>query len=123
MIVRSYRDLEIYKEAIEIASVIYTITRSFPKDETYGMRDQIRRAVASIGANVAEGFGRYHYKDKLVFFYNARGSLYETMHFIELSLRVGYIVDTDREKLISRLDKLSVRLNNFINSVGRQNDS
>ncbi len=96
------------------------MTKDFPKDETYGMRDQIRRAAASIGANIAEGFGRYHFRDKLVFFYNARGSLYETKHFIELSCAVGYIKEADKIKLFEELDILSVKLNNFIHAIGKQ---
>lgn len=76
--VKDYTDLEIYQKSINLAREVYLLTRDFPKDEIYGMRDQVRRAVASIGANIAEAFGRYHYKDKLVFLYNARGSLYET---------------------------------------------
>lgn len=123
MIAKSYRDLEIYKESLDLAKEIYILTKTFPRDETYGMRDQIRRAVASIGANIAEGFGRYHFKDKLLFFYNARGSLYETMHFVELSTKVGYISSLDNDKLNLRLEKLSVRLNNFINSIGANNDN
>lgn len=116
--VRSYKDLEIYIESLKIAKDVYMITKSFPKDETYGMRDQIRRAVASVGANIAEGFGRFHFKDKLVFFYNARGSLYETMHFVELAHEVGYIGGSERENLTERLDRISVRLNNFIGTIG-----
>lgn len=123
MIVKSYKELEIYKESLDLAKEIYILTKTFPRDETYGMRDQIRRAVASIGANIAEGFGRFHFKDKLLFFYNARGSLYETMHFLELSTKVGYIYDVDNNKLNLRLEKLSVRLNNFINSIGTINDN
>ncbi len=80
---KDFRDLEIYQMSLDIAKKIYVVTRSFPRDEIYGMRDQIRRAVASIGANIAEGFGRFHYKDKLIFFYNAQGSVYEK--FILLS--------------------------------------
>ncbi len=117
--VRNYRDLEIYKDSLLLAKDVYLITKSFPREEVYGMRDQIRRAVASIGANIAEGFGRYHFKDKLIFFYNARGSLYETMHFVELAFEVDYISGVDEVKLLERLDKLSVRLNNFINSIGK----
>lgn len=107
---KSYRDLEIYQDALLIARNVYSVTKNFPKDELYGMRDQVRRAVASIGANIAEGFGRFHYKDKLIFFYNARGSLYETMHFIELACEVGYIGKPEKDALIARLEKLSVRM-------------
>lgn len=110
--------MQIYKQSLELAKRVYSLTKIFPKDETFGMRDQIRRAVASIGANIAEGFGRYHYKDKLLFFYNARGSLYETQHFLELASVVGYINDNDKQDLLNLSKDLSVRLSNFINSIG-----
>jgi four helix bundle protein len=89
--VRSYEDLEIYQISVELSVEIYRLVKKFPKEETYGISDQLRRAVTSIGANIAEGFGRYHYKDKLVFFYNTRGSVYEVRHFLEIAYRIGYI--------------------------------
>jgi len=118
---RNYRELVIYQESLDLAREVYLLTKSFPKDETYGMRDQVRRAVASIGANIAEGFGRFHYKDKLLFFYNSRGSLFETMHFLELASQVGYINKLEKDGLLLRLEKLSVRLNNFIKAIGDGN--
>lgn len=116
--VKGFRELEIYQSSLPIAEKIYKLAEKFPKDETYGLADQLRRASASIGANITEGFGRFHYKDKLLFFYDSRGFAYETMHFIELSSRIGYINDEDRSNLIEALNKLSVRINNFINSIG-----
>ena len=119
---KSYEDLEIYKIALELAVKVYLLTKGFPKEEMYGIVSQIRRAVASVGANIAEGFGRFHYKDKLMFFYNARGSLYETKHFIDLSLRLEYIHQEDREKLSEEIDRLAVKLNNFIAAIGKNGD-
>lgn len=117
--VKDYTDLEIYQKSITLAREVYLLTRDFPKDETYGMRDQVRRAVASVGANIAEAFGRYHYKDKLVFLYNARGSLYETQHFLELANSVEYIKEADKVRLFRDCKDLGIKLNNFIGSVGR----
>ena len=120
--VKTYQDLQIYRQSLELAKAVYSLTKVFPKDETFGMRDQIRRAVASVGANIAEGFGRFHYKDKLVFFYNARGSLYETQHFLELASMVGYISQEKKQELLDLSKDLSVRLSNFIKSVGSRNN-
>ena len=118
--VRRYEDLEIYKISVEIAVEVYKLTKKFPKEETYGVVDQLKRAVTSIGANIAEGFGRYHYRDKLVFFYNSRGSLFEVKHFLEISCRLDYITKGEKEDLFVKLNNLSVKLNNFISSIGRQ---
>jgi len=115
--VKRFEDLEIYKAALTVAKDVYELSKGFPKDETFGMRDQIRRAVASIGANIAEGFGRYHFKDKLLFMYNARGSLYEVKHFLYLAVEVGYLTNNKILVLVRKLDDLAVRLANFISTI------
>lgn len=117
--ISSFEDLEIYRLALLLAKRMYLLTQNFPKTETYGLIDQIRRAVASIGANIAEGFGRYHYKDKLLFFYNARGSLYEVRHFVRLSFELGYLNESDMISLNVVIKDLSVKLNNFIKVIGK----
>lgn len=117
--VRSYEDLEIYQISVDLSVDVYRLVKSFPREEMYGLSDQLRRTVTSIGANIAEGFGRFHYKDKLVFFYNARGSLYEVRHFVEVGFRIGYIGEDDKVLLFKKLTDLSVKLNNFITSIGR----
>ncbi len=118
--VARYEDLEIYKISVEVAIEVYKLTKKFPKEETYGITDQLKRAVTSIGANIAEGFGRFYFKDKLVFFYHSRGSLFEVKHFLEISFRMGYITSEEKNDLFAKLDNLSVKLNNFINSIGKQ---
>jgi four helix bundle protein len=67
-------DLETWKRANESTKQIYQLTKAFPKQERYGITDQLRRASSSIGANIAEGFDRYHFNDKKKFYYYARGS-------------------------------------------------
>lgn len=77
-----FYDLEIWKEANNLCIEIYKITKNFPKCEQFGITDQIRRATSSVGANIAEGFGKYHYKEKIRFYYNARGSVCEVQNFL-----------------------------------------
>src|SRR5689334_5817972 len=98
MVIKSFEDLEIYKISIDLTKDIYGLSNNFPVEERYGMTDQIKRAVASIGANIAEGFGRFSYKDRMVFMFHARGSLYETRHFLNLAYEVGYIDKLTKEK-------------------------
>jgi len=121
--VNRYEDLEIYQVSVEVAIEVYRLTKKFPKEETYGIVDQLKRAVTSIGANIAEGFGRFYFKDKLVFFYHSRGSLFEVKHFLEIAFRMGYITDEEKNNLFIKLNNLSVKLNNFISSIGKQNES
>lgn len=84
MAVKSFEDLEIYQLAEELTIEIYKITAKFPKEEQFGLTSQLRRAISSVGANIAEAFGRFHYKDKINFLYHARGSLLETRHFLRV---------------------------------------
>lgn len=77
MEIRSFEDLEVWQKAKELTIKSYGLTASFPKDEIFGITSQIKKAVLSIPANIAEGFGRFHYLDKAKFYLNARGSLLE----------------------------------------------
>ena len=79
---RDFTDLRVYQMSVILSADIYKLTENFPESERWGIIDQLRRASASIGANIAEGFGRYHQKDFAKFLYNARGSLNETRHFL-----------------------------------------
>ena len=116
-LIKNFWDLEIYRIAEDIAVVIYQISSRFPNAEVYGVTSQLRRAVTSIGANIAEGFGRYHYKDKIRFLHNARGSLFEVAHFLRVSRRLGFITKEDCEATEAKLKTLSVKLNNFITAL------
>jgi len=73
----SYRDLIAWQKARALALEIYVCTRRFPKDEVYGLTQQMRRAAISVPSNIAEGKGRHSHKELLQFLYRARGSLLE----------------------------------------------
>lgn len=118
--IKDFTDLEIWKIAQKSTLDIYKITSQFPKEEQYGLTNQLRRAVASIGANIAEGFGRYHYKENVKFLYNSRGSLAETRHFIILAHELKYIPEADMRSSLKELIRLSVKLNNYISSIKRK---
>jgi len=115
--VNSFEDLEIYQLSEELALEIYQITTLFPDYEKFGIISQLRRAVLSIGANIAESYGRFHYRDKINFLYNARGSLLETKHFLRFSCRSGLLEEGKYVDLVEKVDKLGVKLNNYIRSL------
>ena len=75
--INNFYDLEAWKISHGLVLEIYKITKSFSKEEMYGITSQIRRAASSITANIAEGFARYHFKDKIRFYYQARASVAE----------------------------------------------
>src|SRR3990167_8621419 len=89
--IESFTDLNVWKEGHKLVVMTYKITKGFPKEETYSLIDQMRRAAASITANIAEGFGRQTYKEKVQFYYMAKGSLSELKNFLFIARDVGYL--------------------------------
>jgi four helix bundle protein len=88
---QSYRDLIVWQESINLVENIYQTTKSFPKEEMFGLTSQIRRSSVSIPANIAEGYGRNHTKEYLNHLSIANGSLSELETHIIISLRLNYI--------------------------------
>src|SRR5687768_2245305 len=83
--IRSHRDLIVWQKAMDLVESVYKATASFPKEETYALTSQIRRAVVSVPANIAEGQGRRLPKEYLYFLANARGSLLELDTHLEIA--------------------------------------
>ncbi len=111
----SYRELDVWKHSRILVKSIYQITRDFPKDEQFGLTNQLRRAVVSIPSNVAEGCGRNHAKDSIQFFFIARGSLYEVETQVIVSFDLGYLPQTDLDSILDQIIKCKKILNGFIN--------
>ncbi|MCZ8118832.1 MAG: four helix bundle protein [Microcystis sp. LE18-22.4A] len=86
--IQSYRDLRVWQEAVNLAESCYRLTKTFPKEELYGMTTQIRRASVSIAANIAEGCGRKTRGEYIQFLYIAQGSLKELETHWLISQRV-----------------------------------
>ena len=112
MAVQSYRELEVWNVAMDMAAECYRVTRAFPKEELFGMTSQIRRAAASIPANIAEGQGRDHTKEFLNHLSIARGSLKELETHLLLCQRVGLLAETGLPlmKLCERISQMLSRL-------------
>ncbi len=93
---KSYKDLDGWKKSMQLVKEVYLITKTFPKEELYGLTSQIKRAVVSIPANIAEGIGRNYKKDTTQFLYISRGSLYE----LETLMIVAEVIDIiERDQL------------------------
>ncbi len=112
--IKSFTDLNVWKEGHKLVVMVYKITKSFPKEETYAIVDQMRRAVASITANIAEGFGRQTYKEKLQFYYMSQGSLIELKNFILIAKDVGYLNDKNFNELVEQSNLTHQLLQGFI---------
>lgn len=89
--IKTFTDLNAWKEAHKLVLSIYTITKLFPKEEMFGLVSQIRRAVVSVTSNIAEGFSRDSYADKKHFYVVAHGSLTEVQNQLIISKDVQYI--------------------------------
>lgn len=89
--IESFTDLNSWKEGHKLVIMVYNVTKRFPKEETYSLIDQMRRAAASITANIAEGFGRQTYKEKVQFYYMSKGSLSELRNFILIARDIQYL--------------------------------
>ena len=110
-------DLEVYQLSFELSNEIWEVYLQLPKQFKFNIGTQVVRAIDSIGANIAEGFGRYHYKDSMKFYYNAIGSLFESKHWLKLLYSRKLIEKDVYESSINKLDKLGIKLNNFIDSI------
>ena len=98
--IRSFTDLKAWRKGHELVVSVYKITDKFPARETYSLTDQMRRAASSITSNIAEGFGRQTYKEKVQFFYQAKGSLTELKNQILIAKDVGYMKKEDFKVLV-----------------------
>lgn len=110
-------NLEVYKLAREISKESWEIYTSFDWQTKKVVGDQFICAIDSIGANIAEGFGRFHYLDRNRFNYNARGSLIESLHWLDVLYERNLIKGDSHETLRQKLIRLSVKLNNYITST------
>jgi len=102
---------------MEIVTEVYSLTKSFPKEEVYGLISQIRRAAISIPSNVAEGFNRYHNKEYRQFLFISLGSCGELETQIEVSCNLGYIEQGAKDKIFEKLDHESRMLRNLIKKL------
>lgn len=110
-------DLEIYNLARELGRNSWAIYNAMDWRERKTMGDQFITAMDSVGANIAEGFGRYHFLDKNKFNYNARGSLLESGYWLEVLFERGKISKETSAEFTNKLEKLHKKLNSYINST------
>jgi len=114
---QNFNNLEAYKKANNLVMLVYGITNTFPKEETFSLTAQMRRAALSIGANIAEGTGRRTDADFLRFLHNAMGSLKELNHYLTISKNLAYLDDATYGLIYENVDKVGRKLNNLIKSI------
>ena len=119
---RNFKNIKAWQYADDLAVLVYSKTKSFPKKELYGITSQLRRAVVSVPANIAEGASREHKKEYLNFLYIARGSMVETEYLLYLSRRLGYLGEDGYKKLEEIRRKAAKTLYGLINSVKEETE-
>ena len=115
MAVKDYRELIVWQKAVDLVEAVYRVTRSFPREEVYGLTSQIRRAVVSVPSNIAEGQARNSTADFLHFLSIARRSLKEVETQVIIARRLGYI----DEKLEGDLTSLTEEVSRLISGLMR----
>jgi four helix bundle protein len=110
----SFTDLDVWKEGHKLVIMVYKTTGQFPKSETYSLVDQMRRSATSITANIAEGFGRQTYKEKLQFYYVSQGSLTELKNFLLIARDLDYLKPIDFDILAEQANLTHKILQGFL---------
>ncbi len=115
----SYRDLIAWQRAMQLVTEIYQATRAFPRDELYGLTNQLRRAAVSVPSNIAEGQARFSRKEFHHFLSQARGSLVEIETQLTIAQNLEYLPAKQVQVLLSQAAELGRILNGLIASIKR----
>jgi len=115
--INTYKDLIVWQKAIELVSDVYSITKTFPSEEKFGIVSQLNRAAVSIPSNIAEGWGRESSKNYLQFLRIARGSIMELETLIIISKNLGYIEKEKQELIANRAEEVSKILQGLIKGI------
>jgi len=120
MSVKNYKDLIAWQRAMDLVEKVYQLTLGFPKEETYGLTSQIRRAVVSVPSNIAEGEGRNSTNDFLRFLSIAHGSLREVETQLLIAVRLNYLKQEDIREAQQLCAETGRILNGLMNRLKKQ---
>jgi len=115
-----WKDLRVWQKAHELVLEIYKVTSRFPKEEIYGLTNQIRRASVSVPANVVEGYSRNSTKEYIKFLFNARGSLEEVRYFLYLAKDLQYLTEDEYQFLEDGYKQVSKMLNGMLTTLRKK---
>jgi len=113
----SYRDLRVWQRAMELVMRVYAETRTFPREELFGLQSQMRRSAVSIPSNIAEGKGRLTDRDRAHFFSQARGSLLELETQIQIATGLHYLSTPTADSLMQLSAETGRMLNLLLQSI------
>ena len=111
--IQSFTDLDAWKEGHKLVLEVYDVTTQFPREEQFGLSNQLRRAAVSITSNIAEGFSRNSYKEKVQFYTTALGSITEIQNQLLIAKDVGYLT----ADVYSRISDQAIRVHKITNGL------
>ncbi|MCD4769232.1 MAG: four helix bundle protein [Bacteroidales bacterium] len=117
MAYKEFTEMPVWKKAFELLLKVYDVTKTYPKEEKYGLVSDMRRAANSVTNNISEGFGRYERRDKTRFYKISRGSCYELMNQSITSQALGFMADKDRNFLLDGYREVIVDLDQMIRAI------
>jgi len=117
--IKSFTDLKAWQEGHKLVLTIYKITKKFPKEEQFGLTNQLRKAVVSFTSNIAEGFSRNSYKEKAQFYYMALGSLTEAQNQLLIAKDLNYLT----EEKFKNIAEKTVIINKITNGLIKKSKS
>lgn len=117
--IRSFEDLECWKACVEVRRFVSLIIKKFPASEKFDLVDNMRRASRSSTRNIAEGYGRYYYKENIQYCRQSRGSLYELIDDLITARDEGYIAEQEYIQGRAKIERALQLLNGYINYLER----
>jgi four helix bundle protein len=117
---KTHKDLDVWKDSIDLVVKIYQITKGFPREELYGLTSQLRRAVVSVPANISEGSARNYSNEFIRFLRIAQASLSEFETLLLISYRLNYLENDTFQSIQGRVCKINAQLSGLIKAITRK---
>jgi len=118
---KTHKDLDAWRKSLDLVEMVYKVTKEFPKEELYGLTNQLRRAAVSIPSNIAEGAGRGSKKEFIQFLHIALGSLSEVETQLIIASRLGYVSDINNvDEQLETVRKLILGLIRYLRVSGQE---
>jgi four helix bundle protein len=117
-----FENLKVWRMGHKLSLDVARLVKNFPKDEKYDLANQMRRSARSIPSDISEGFGRFHFNDKLTFYERARASLGELRNHFKESVGNGYVERKVYEDFLNKMNEIGYLLNRMMKNVRAARD-
>ncbi len=121
--IKTFRELIVWQKSMQLVTNIYRLSQAFPREERYGLTNQLRRSAVSVPSNIAEGFGRQTTKDYLRFLQIAMGSLFEFQTQLEIAKNLEFLSRTDFDSTFEASRELERMLSSLIRKLKSKEQS